>query len=246
MGASQVWAQVPRASEVVETVPPPEEIVSRYKRIEVADHPFFITLAQGPVDLEAVYLLMANLQQGTSGSFINRLATTVARVDDRRVASLLAKQLSYELGAGDFAQIHSVLLERFVTALSPWCARADDEALLGAGRRLAREGARPYLASDPCEALGALMVGEIFGEKMEACLAHEMRRQLLVTGDALRWLEIHETIGARHPHAANQLALHLPRGGPSLSATWRGAIDQWGTLWRFLDDVNEMLIAMRG
>jgi hypothetical protein len=244
MGASQLWAQ--RRSDVIEAVPPPEEIVSRYKRIEVADHPFFITLAQGPVDLEAVYLLMANLQQGTSGSVTNRLVATIARVDDRRIASLLARQLNHELGAGDFTQIHSVLLERFVTALSPWCARADDEALLGAGRRLAREGARPYLASDPCEALGALMVGEIFAEKMGACLGHDMRRQLLVTGAALRWLEIHDTLGARRAQAANELALQLPHEGPSLSATWRGAIDQWGTLWRFLDDVNEMLIAMRG
>ncbi|HET6146525.1 MAG TPA: hypothetical protein VFH68_03275 [Polyangia bacterium] len=235
------WAHQ-RDAEGGDLVPAAEEIVSRYKRIEVADHPFFITLAQGPIDLEAVYLLMANLQQGISGSLVSRLAGTIARVDDRRVASVLAKQLNDELGAGDFSQIRSVLLERFVTALSPWCARADDEALLGAGRRLSRDGARPFLASDPSEALGALMVSRIFAGKMDACLVHDMRRQLLVTGQSLRWLDI----GAHQAQDSSDLAVLLPREGLSLFASWRGAIDQWGTLWRFLDDVHEMLIAMRG
>jgi hypothetical protein len=232
-------------AEGVDAVPSAEEMVSRYRRIEVADHPFFITLARAPVDLEAVYLLMANLQQGISGSFMSWLASTIARVDDRRVASLLTRQLNDELGGGDFSQIRSILLERFVTALSPWCARADDEALLGAGRRLARDGARPFLASDPCESLGALMVGQIFAVKMDACLEHDMRRQLLVTGSALRWLDRHETPEAHHAQGSRELAELIPKNGASLAATWRGAIDQWGTLWRFLDDVQEMLVAMR-
>lgn len=243
MGTS-LWLD--QSSERGEAVPPAEEIVSRYRRVEVADHPFFITLAQRPVDLEGVYLLMANLQQGISGSSVTRLAGTIARVVDSRVAALLTKQLNDELGGGDLSRIHSVLLEHFVTALSPWCARADDEALMGAGRRLARDGARPFLASNPYESLGALMVGAIFAEKMGACLAHDMRRQLLVVGHSLRWLELHETPKARHAWDPRELAELLPKEGPSLSATWRGAIDQWGTLWRFLDDVHEMLVAMRG
>src|SRR6266581_5257514 len=105
-----------RASEQrPEVLAPAEEIVAKYHRIEVADHPFFVALANGPVNLEAVYLLMANLQQGISRHFVQWLARTIERLDDRRGASLLAKQLYDELGGGDSSQIHSVLLERFVS-----------------------------------------------------------------------------------------------------------------------------------
>src|SRR6185369_4575478 len=84
---------------------PPEEIVATYHRLEVSQHPFFVELAKAPVDLGAVYLLMANLQVGISPHFVPWLARTIARVEDRRIGSLLAKQLDDELGRGDFSQI---------------------------------------------------------------------------------------------------------------------------------------------
>jgi pyrroloquinoline quinone (PQQ) biosynthesis protein C len=225
----------------IDQIPPPEDIVARFREIDVASHPFFVTLADGSaVDLEAIYLLISNLHQGVSGSFVRWLAIAISRTDDRRVASLLARQLNDELGDGDFTQIHSVLLDRFVIALSPWCDRAGDHQLLSAGRRLARDGARPFVASDPQEGLGALIVSGVFAEKMDVCLAGEMRRQMLVTGEAMRWLNVHETMETNHAQDSHELAELLPRAGSGLAAAWRGALDQWDALWQFLDDVHEL------
>ena len=225
----------------IDQIPPPEDIVARFREIDVATHPFFVALADGPgVDLEAVYLLVSNLLQGVSGFFVRWLAIAISRANDRRVASLLARQLNDQLGGGDFTQIHSVLLDRFVTALSPWCDRAGDHLLLSAGRRLSSEGARPFVAGDAQEGLGALIVSEIFTEKMDTCLASEMRRQMLVTGEAMRWLNVHQTLETDHAHDSHELAQLLPREGPGLAAAWRGALDQWDALWQFLDDVHEM------
>ena len=120
----------------------PEEMVAAHQRIEVSQHPFFVELAKRPVDLGSVYLLMANLQVGISPHFVPWLARTIERVEDRRIGSLLAKQLNDELGRGDFAQIHTRLLDTFVAALAPWRPAGRDEALLACGaparhRRLA-------------------------------------------------------------------------------------------------------------
>jgi len=220
----------------------PEEIVAAYHRIEVSQHPFFLELGRGPVDLGSVYLLMANLQVGISPHFVPWLARTIERVEDRRIGSLLAKQLDDELGRGDFSQIHTRLLDTFVAALAPWRPKGKDDALLGAGRRLATDGSRPFHAADPYEGVGALIVGEIFAEKMDARLAIEMRRQHEVEGPALYWLELHEKLEMDHSDDSTELARLVPHEGPRLAATWRGAVDQWTTLWRFLDDVQELAL----
>jgi pyrroloquinoline quinone (PQQ) biosynthesis protein C len=223
--------------------PTPEEIVAAHHRIEVSQHPFFVDLAEGPVDLGSVYLLMANLQVGISPHFVPWLARTIERVDDRRIGSLLAKQLNDELGCGDFAQIHTRLLDTFVAALAPWRPAGRDDALLRAGHRLAADGWRPFRAADPYEGVGALMVGEIFAEKMDTRLAAEMRRQHAVQGPALSWLDLHEKLELNHSDDSTELARLVPHEGPRLAAAWRGALDQWATLWRFLDDVQELAVA---
>jgi len=218
----------------------PEEIVAAYHQIEVSQHPFFVELGKGPVDLGSVYLLMANLQVGISPNFVPWLARTIERVEDRRIGSLLAKQLDDELGRGDFSQIHTRLLDTFVAALEPWRPKGSDEVLLGAGRRLAADGSRPFHAADPYEGVGALIVGEIFAEKMDARLATEMRRQHEVQGQALYWLDLHEKLEVDHSDDSSELARLVPPEGPRLEATWRGAADQWTALWRFLDDVQAL------
>lgn len=217
---------------------PVDTIVGRCRDIDIGRHPVLVRLASDPVDMSTVYLLMANLQAGISRHFVRWLAGTIERLDDRRAASLLARQLDDELGSGDFTQIHSVLLERFVSALSDWRPAGDDEVLLRGGRRLAKEGGEPFRAEDVHEALGALIVGEIFAEKMDACLARAMRRQNAVTGEALHWLNVHEALEVNHAEDSGALALFVPKHGPELAAAWRGAITQWNTLWRFLDDVE--------
>ena len=179
---------------------------------------------------------------GMSPRFVPWLARTIERVGDRRIGSLLAKQLDDELGHGDFSQIHTRLLDTFVAALAPWRPKGKEDALLRAGRRLATDGSRPFHATDPYEGVGALIVGEIFAEKMDARLAAEMRRQHEVEGQALYWLDLHEKLEVDHSDDSTELARLVPHEGPQLAAAWRGAVDQWTTLWRFLDDVQELVV----
>jgi pyrroloquinoline quinone (PQQ) biosynthesis protein C len=111
--------------------------------------------------------------------------------------------------------------------------------LLRAGRELAQAGAQPFAATNIYEAVGALMVGEIFAKKMDKCLADEVRRQNDVPAEALKWLMIHETLEVEHADDSGQLADLVPERDEALRALWRGAEYQWETLWRFLNGVQE-------
>jgi pyrroloquinoline quinone (PQQ) biosynthesis protein C len=226
-------------------LPPAPEIVDAYERREVADHSFFCSLRSAPVDLEAIWILVANLQAGISRDFIRWLATTIDRVDDRRIASLLAKQLNDELGNGAFNQIHSRLLEQFVSGLDPWRPKAMAESrLLAPGRRLAEGGSTPFSAPDAYEAVGALIVGEIFAKKMDRCLGDEIRRQGDLSAHTLTWLTLHEVLEVDHADDSRELAELVPNEGSALHATWRGATAQWQALWQFLDEVHEVTVAL--
>ncbi|MEY4576055.1 MAG: hypothetical protein RL701_758, partial [Pseudomonadota bacterium] len=101
-------------------IEPAERIVALYEEHDVALHPLFVEMQQGPVNYAAMWLLMANLQGSISHHFVRWLAGVIHRIDEPRIASLLAKQLNDELGDGNFKQIHSVLLERFVSGLAVW------------------------------------------------------------------------------------------------------------------------------
>ncbi|MDB4985674.1 MAG: pyrroloquinoline quinone [Myxococcaceae bacterium] len=227
-----------RIGSVDEPLLPATDIVARYEALSVADHPLFVDLASKPVDLSALWLLVANMRAGISSGFVVWLAMTIARVEDRRIGSLVAKQLDDELGSGQFPQIHSVLLDRFVAALEPWRLDGPDSKILDAGQHLLEEAGSPFYAKDPYESVGALISGEIFANRMDHCLGVEIRRQDKLSEEALTWLTIHETLEEHHAQDSGELALLIPQKGPELAATWRGAEAQWSCLWRFLDRVQ--------
>jgi hypothetical protein len=214
-------------------------IVDEYEAREVALHPFFTRLAQRPVDLGAIWLLMANLGQGISGHFVNWLATTISRSQDKRISCFLAKQLNDELGNGDPDQIHSILLDRFIAGLEPWRphhTRRDD--LLGPGRKLAVVGAKPFSSGHLFDAIGALMVGEIFAKKMDHCVGDQVRRQDAISPATLYWLTLHETLEIDHADDSRDLALLVPDDDAAQLAARSGAKLQWEALWDFLTEVH--------
>jgi pyrroloquinoline quinone (PQQ) biosynthesis protein C len=228
-------------NEPVENLyPPAERIVERYERHEVSAHPFFVELRRRPVDLEAIWLLMANLREGISEDFVRWLGMTIARVDDRRIACIIAKQLDDELGKGDVSQIHSILLDQFLAGLDKWRPRVVTQSTVAAGRRLAQRAGALFAAPDPYEGIGALIAGEIFAKKMDHCLGDEIRRQDAIPSRALTWLILHETLEIDHADDSLELAVLVPDHGPSLASTWRGATAQWNVLWEFLDDVKKI------
>lgn len=229
----------PRRTKTAELrIPSAHDLVDAYERCDVGKHPFFQDLAARPLDLRAVWVLMANLREGISGHFVRWLAHTIERLDDSRVASLLAKQLNDELGNGDAGQIHSLLLDRFIGGLDPWRPSGGDPGdLVRTGRELATIGARPFFADDTYDAIGALMAGEIFAKKMDKCLGDQIRRQDGIAREALTWLIIHEELEVDHADDARALAALVP--SEHLPAVRRGAEQQWNALWNFLTGVYE-------
>ncbi|MET0385671.1 MAG: iron-containing redox enzyme family protein [Polyangiales bacterium] len=226
---------------------PAEQIVTEYDQFEVAEHPFFADLRRGPVDMTAMWLLMANLQRGISEHFVRWLAAVISRVDNPRIASLLAKQLNDELGNGDFRQIHSVLLQRFVDGLATWKpAQADPlgRSVFDAGERLYQSMSELF-RRDPYEGVGALMVSEIFAKKMDRCVGDEIRRQSALSRETLVWLDLHETLEMAHADDSLELAYLLPTDGVPLEAAWAGARKEWSALWSFLDTIQQTNAALR-
>ena len=231
-----------RGSQVeVRRTPLAMALVDEYESREVAEHPFFRRLSGRPVDLGAIWLLMANLGQGISGHFVHWLARTISRSEDKRISCFLAKQLNDELGNGDPQQIHSILLDRFIAGLEPWRpAHTGREALLEPGRKLALSGAKPFLTNEIFEALGALMVGEIFAKKMDHCVGDQIRRQNAISEGDLRWLILHETLEMEHADDSRDLALLVPEKDECQKAAQIGARAQWDALWDFLTDVHKV------
>jgi pyrroloquinoline quinone (PQQ) biosynthesis protein C len=214
-----------------------ERLVEEFGKRAVAEHPLFVALRSRAVDHSALWLLLANLQVGISSHFVIWLARTIEKVEDRRIASLIAKQLNDELGNGQFEDIHSGLLRRFVQALERWRPAGADASVFQPGVRL-HDAQEALFASDAYAMVGALMTGEIFANKMDHCLGDEIRRQNQIEPAALRWLVLHETLEEHHAGDSSELAKLVPASEPAASATTRGAIAQWDVLWRFLDDVH--------
>jgi len=220
-------------------------IVDEYEAMDVAAHPLFVRLETNPVDLEALWLLVANMNAGISPNFVRWLALTIARMPDFRVSSLLAKQLDDELGNGKSERIHRTLLERFVAGLEPFSPRDPAHRQLQAGERLAIRSGEVFDHGTPYEAVGGVMVSEIFAKKMDHCLGNEIRRQAQVPREALEWLELHEVLEVDHAADSYELAALVPERGPELAAAWQGARQLWAAMWGFLDDVHSALIAVR-
>jgi pyrroloquinoline quinone (PQQ) biosynthesis protein C len=237
-------AQASHDEAIGTAVQPAERIVEKYERIEVSDHPFFVRLQSRPVDLRAIWLLMANLREGISLHFVSWLAHTIGHVTDRRIGSLLAKQLNDELGNGSIDQIHSVLLDKFVAALETWRPREVGAEMLEPGRRVSASTSEIFSRENPYCGVGALVVSEIFAKKMDRCLADEVRRQTGLTKEALVWLDLHEQLEVDHADDSLELAHLIPRHDHNLTATWQGATAEWSLLWQFLTDIDQLSLQL--
>ena len=225
-----------------QTLPSAERIVEEYEQRDVSAHPLFAWLREHPVNLSAIWLLVANLRAGISNDFVRWLAVAIERTDDRRIACIVAKQLNDELGNGEIDQIHSLLLDRFLAGLDPWKPKRVFHRMLEPGRKLAERAGALFHDRDPYQGIGALMVGEIFAKKMDHCLGDEIRRQSSISTDALRWLILHETLEVDHADDALVLAMLIPKRDAVLTSLWQGAMEQWNVLWEFLDGVAALAI----
>jgi DMATS type aromatic prenyltransferase len=199
----------------------PAEIVERFERESLADHPFMRRLRREPVDLFKLWKLMKNAQIGIINGFSRRLSQVVAKIEDDRIRSILAHQLNDELGNGNFERAHSQLFGKLVLGLDRWKADVTDEALLAPGKVLSQRLEEIYLSSDAFEGVGATMVIEIFGRQVDMFFGDEFRRQKEVDPKSLEWLNMHEELEIEHSAESLDLAHLVPAA--CLPAAWRGA-----------------------
>lgn len=221
-------------------LPPATEIVSRCPANRVTSHPIFARLGRDPVDMTALWVMVANTHAGISPNFVRWLATTIARIEDRRLACLIAKQLYDELGNGLPERVHATLLERFVAGLEPW-RPSGKRNLVWAGQNLAANTTPLFEGRHPFTAIGALIVAEVFAKEMDLCLGQVVRRQQQLPDDALEWIRVHEVLEVDHAEDSGELAALVPANADVLRATWNGAQAQWAALWQFLDDVEAVV-----
>lgn len=203
---------------------PAEQIVHRYeKEIVLADHPFFQRLGREPVNLSHLWLVMANFWEAIVHDFPSKLARAIANIDNDEIKSVMVKQLNDELGEGDFSRAHKAMFRRLVASLEPYKMAGDQQKLMAPGRRFGARLAQHMLSADPWEAVGALMMVEVYGSQTDTRMGAEFRRQHELDPNALGWLHLHETLEVDHAGDSLKLAKLVPKSGPELESAWRGA-----------------------
>ncbi len=246
--APEAYTSFPPASLAARPLVPPSrprtapEIVTWYETVEkCTNHPLFRRLEREPPAVLPLWGILANNWVAVGDRFPRWLAALVARVDDDRVRSILAKQLDDELGHGDPTKAHRVLFQRMIADLEPFGPKGDRTAVLAPGRRFAQGLAHSYLEKPQIEALGGTLIAEVYGKQVDQAVGTLLRRQRDVDPESLTWLVLHETLEEDHVTESLELAHMLPRDPASQAAACRGANELAGLGFRYFDDLYEVL-----
>jgi len=220
-----------------------EDMVHWLETVErCTDHPLFRRLAREPAAVTPIWTILANNWVGIGDRFPRWLAALVARVEDDRVRSVLAKQLDDELGHGDPASAHRLLFQRMLADLEPYAPPlAERERLVAPGRRLAKGLAESYLERPELEAIGGTLVAEVFGKQVDQVIGDLLRRQSELDVNRLTWLVLHETLEVDHADESLALAAMTPPDPAAHAAVCRGAENFVHLGMRYFDDIYEVL-----
>jgi DMATS type aromatic prenyltransferase len=219
-----------------------EDITEFCKHNSISAHPFLRRMRREPVSLSRLYLLMASAHLGISKHFVRWLATTVARVEDDRIRSLLAQQLTDELGNGNPDRRHSLLFDRLLRCLSEWAPRGSQTFVESIGKELQDRAERHFLSSDPSEAVGALIASEICAEEFDRLLGEEFGRQTELLPADLAWVTVHTDLEPSHASDSIRIA-NMLGSQEALNAAWRGATGTFLTAWSYLDSLYTLCFA---
>jgi DMATS type aromatic prenyltransferase len=229
-------------------LPPPSrprtapDLVRWYENVErCTDHPLFQRLAREPAAIEPLWTILANNWVAVGDRFPRWLAALVARVDDDRVRSVLAKQLDDELGRGDPTQAHRVLFQKMLADLEPYAPAGDRDVLVVPGRRFAQGLARNYLEKPELEALGGTLVAEVYGKQVDQVVGNLLRRQHTLDPAKLTWLVLHETLEEEHANESLELAEMMSADPTTQAAVCRGAEELAALGMRYFDDIYEVV-----
>jgi DMATS type aromatic prenyltransferase len=219
-------------------LPSPEHIVRRHEAEPLTNHPFFRRLRREPANTARLWKLMANVRVALIDDFPRMLSSLVARIDDDRLRCVLAKQLDDELGHGDYARARKGLFAKLMQAIEPWRPMEDEPSLLGPGQALRGELERLYLEADPCEGVGATLMGTVFADQLRRFAGEQLDRQGSMYRSDLKWLSPPKSEDEEHAEAA-ALAGLLPDGPPRVAAS-RGAQAVVSAAWACFDGMYEL------
>ena len=215
-----------------------EDAVRTAAGYSLAAHPFVQRLARERDASGPLWLLVTNTYEGTSRHFVRWLAMVTARVEDDRMRSLLARQLDQELGEGDIARAHGVLMQDFLRAIEPLRPAPFEESMLASGRRLGERLAKHYLSDDPLEGVASLMAGEICAEQLIGAVGRLLRAQRRdFDPKMMEWLTQHDELEGNHAEESYDLARLVPRDPAEVESVRRGVMGVHGALWASLDEL---------
>jgi heme oxygenase-like protein len=224
--------------------PPIRELVDYCETHSINLHPFLSWQAQAADPLTKVYDILANAY-GLATRFPPWLAGVIAQLDDQRIQCLLAKQLNGELGDGDPSRTHLVLYQRAIGLLEPFQPALPVDEATTPGQRFVQNAERYFCSTDPYEALGAVMAGEVYGSQFFAWLGEALARQSRVDTYSLDWFGAHETLEIEHAGDSAVIGEFLDDEPARRESIWRGALGIDWAIKSFLDDLHRRYAAAR-
>ncbi len=199
------------------------EMIDRYASTSIVAHPFWQRVAREPPSLAPLAAVFVTATEAMGRPLVKRLATTIARIDDPRIAACVTSILYGELGGGRGEATHLPHFERFAQELIPHAPPVPRDALFAPARELAGAVDHVHHERAPYEGLGALLVSELFSEQVGRLMAEQLRR-LPRTDAVAAWVEAHSEQEMDHGAEAFAVVRHLSQD--HLEDAARGA-------WRF-------------
>ncbi len=208
------------------------EMVLYYKVNSVEDHPFFQRLRREPANLNNMWLLFANFQEGIVAHFTRRLALVIAHIDNDLVRCVLAKQLNEELGNGNVSHIHKEIFDRFILGLEPHKPEIITTEMLAPGFKLSQGLDALYSNPNPYVGVGAAILMEIRGEQRDEIVNKELARSTLDSSVA-SWFYLHGELEADHVDEVMTLARQIDDSNGDRAAVLQGLAMTSDALWDF-------------
>jgi DMATS type aromatic prenyltransferase len=228
-----------RAPRAVVSIPPLEQLVVECEREPLTVHPFLQRMLRTTIDVRHMWLMFENVRVGLSEHFVRRLAHAIARVDDDRIRSPLAKQLHEELGSGDAERTHRKLMGQLIETLRRWRPENVSEAMLEPARALSARLEAIYYDPHPYVAVGGAIVIELLGKQVDLFVAEQFRRQAELGIPSLEWLTLHEGLELEHASESLDIARCVEIESDR-AAAWRGGRAVYLAGWAFFDDMYKL------
>jgi pyrroloquinoline quinone (PQQ) biosynthesis protein C len=220
-------------------LPSLEDLVHHYEEHTVAHHPFLQRLQRESVNPQYLWLLFANIHEAVVPHFTRWLANIIARLDDERIRSILAKQLNEELGNGDTDRTHRRLFEQLMSGIDDWEVESFTTEMLIPGKEFSNQLEKIYLDSNPYVGVGAVTLMEIHAKQFDLCVGEQFRKTD-VNMAVIKWLTLHEELEVDHADESLDIARFIADSEEGVIVARRSVEITRTASWKFLDGVYRL------